>query len=347
MKILQHLEIILENKNPDASNYLKSADKYKNTDLKISAVNIRYFLENIVKDIINREKISIKGLDTLSAKIQVLKNEGILNEEKYKAFHKARRVGNKGAHEEEVLKKYELENALEISNELSEFYVKKYLLKDAIQHGYEKYLNDDDNELPEIQEHEKYVFQCEKPECRMYMGSKKELKLCLKCGGPVKFKDVVVNVSNNTNKNISKTSENKGSETTSSIPINIANTSKNVEEIPKKHKFEIYDRTLELVEEVSLTKDEIIIGRKSGSFTNIDIDLKDYALDPESSEYKISRYQAYMYKKGDDYYIQSKSKTAHIVINDTALKCDGEFFKLKDKDLIKINETVAFIYLVY
>lgn len=337
MKILQHLEIILENKNPDASNYLKSADKYKNTDLKISAVNIRYFLENIVKDMMNRENISIKGLDTLSAKIQVLKNEGILNEEKYKAFHKARRVGNKGAHEEAVVKRYELENALEISNELSEFYVKKYLLKDAIQNGYEKDLNDE--ELPEIQEHEKYVFQCEKPECRRYIGSKKELKLCVKCGGPVKFKDVVVNVANNTDKNTPKTA--------SSISTNVDNTSKNVEEIPKKHKFEIYDRTLELVEEVSLTKDEIIIGRKSGSFTNVDIDLKDYALNPESNEYMISRYQAHMYKKDDDYYIQSKSKTADIVINDTALKCDGEFFKLKHKDLVKINETVAFIYLVY
>lgn len=351
MKILQSLEIILAEQNPEASSYLKSANEYKNTNLKISAVNIRFFLENIVKDMMNRENLSIKGLNTLSEKIQVLKNEGILDEEKYKAFHKARKVGNKGAHENEVLKKYELENALEISSELGKFYVKKYLLKHAIEHGYGKYpYGDVTMELPEIQEHQKYIFQCEKPECRMYMGNKKKLKLCLKCGGPVKFKDIVVNVPNGPNKDTTVVNKTKGNEYVhieNGSSINIPNSSIQIEEIPKRYKFEIYDKTLELVKEVNLTKDEIIIGRKSESFTNVDIDLKDYSLDPKSNEYMISRYQAHVYKKGEDYYMQSKSKTADIIINDTKLQCDGELVKLEDKDLIKINEVVAFIYLVY
>lgn len=349
MKILQSLDRILAKQNPNASEYLRLANEYKNTNIRYSAVNIRLFIENIVNDILSHENIGVKSLDlSLSQRIQVLNNEGIIDNEKKKAFDKARIIGNKAAHDhDKELKKYEVENALELTNKLSKFYIKKYLLKYAIEDDDIYTYDDDDIELPEIQEHEKYVFQCEKPECRMYMGNKKKLKLCLKCGGPVKFKDIVVNVPNKDNAEVNKSKVNEDIQIENSGSINIQNPSIQIEEMPKRHKFEIYDKTLELVKEVNLTKDEIIIGRKSESFTNVDIDLKDYSLDPKSNEYMISRYQAHVYKKGEDYYMQSKSKTADIIINDTKLQCDGELVKLEDKDLIKINETVAFIYLVY
>lgn len=337
MKILQSLEIILKNYNPEAYENQKKAHEYKKTDIKASANNIRQFLESIVEDIIKREDSTIEISGILGNDIEILLKKGIIDENKKNLFDTARKVGNRGSHaykKEEVkeLTQDEVEDALKIVDELSDFYIKKYLLKDAIE---DDILNDPyDTDLPEILEYENYVFQCEKPECRMYMKSKQKLRLCLKCGGPVIYKDVVVNITNG----------GPSEEDNPKVDEKVPNTTI---KIPKRHKFEIYDRTLELVEEVNLTKDEIIVGRKSESFTNVDIDLKDYTFNPEENKYMISRYQAHIYKKDEDYYMQSKSKNADIIINDTKLQCDGELVKLEDKDLIKINEAVAFIYLVY
>ena len=330
MQTLRYWQVIIEDKLPDIYEVLKKASYYKNSDIKASANNLRQFLEGTIDKIIEYENLTIEKKLTLDNQIAKLNKEEKIDNQIKNKLKKIKDIGNDGSHFYGNITVEKLVKAFEIIKEFADYFVSKYI-KHIIE---EESDNKEQDEMPELQKNEIYVYECLKPECKREIKDKNIIKVCKKCGGPIKYKTIDANY---IEVNIEPVTEHRKPK----IPMSSIKPPRET-----KHKFEIYDLSLELVKEVKLNKDEIIIGRTSSKFKDIDIDLKDLAID-ENGNYLISKLQAKLYKSEDYYYIENMSEKVSLSINDEYLQCNKGFTKLEHKDLIVLNNFIALLYIKY
>lgn len=342
MQTTRYWQVLLQDKIPDIYEYLIKADKDRNINYENSATNLRKFLEAIVGMMLKYENIienetQIKKLGLANGIIKLQSQQAIDKSFKIK-LDKIREIGNEGAHPFTDIKKYELDEIFNLTKEVAEYFMDNYT---------DKIINEENRmvkevELPELQENEIYIFECLKPECRREIKEKNNLKICKKCGGPVKFKNIDANYISCKTEPIVPYPRVPTFRPKSPEPVIVSDNST----IAKKHKIEIYDNSLELIKEVVLNKENILVGRSSASSEYMpDIDLVDIAND-ENGNCLISRQHVQITKIEDDYYVRNASSKSLVKINHQNLEYNKSIAKLINNDVIILNNFIALVYRV-